>query len=415
MFLSVWLAGGLISLVGAMCYAELASAFPHAGGDYHFLQRAFGREISFLYAWSRSLVIQTGSIAILAYVFADYAVPILRLGPQTAPWLAAVAVVCLTLLNMRGPRHGRRAQKLLTSAQISGLLLVILAGMALGLARNGAPAPVAVPVPADSIPSLGMAMVFVLFTYGGWSDAAYISAEVHDERRGIPKALMVGLGIITLLYLLANMAYLSALGHGGIAGSSVVAADLMKAALGEWGAIALSIIVAASALCSANATIVTGSRGGYALGRDYPIFGFLASWNAGSSSPSNALLAQGGISLVLIFYGAVARNGFEEMVAYTAPVFWLFLAMVSLAVIVLRRREPAVTRPFKVPLFPLTPIVFFFTAVFMLYSTLNYAGFGALLGIAVMAAGVPILIFARSRRRVGPSATAGEGVVQLTE
>jgi amino acid transporter len=401
-FLMVWLAGGMISLVGAMCYAELASTFPHAGGDYHFLQRAFGRDISFLYAWSRSLVIQTGSIAILAFVFADYAAPVLGLGSDTSPWLAALAVVCLTLLNMRGPRHGRRAQKLLTTAQIAGLLLVILAGMALGLTRQGAP-----PVPdvaSDTLPSLGMAMVFVLFTYGGWSDAAYISAEVHDEKGGIPKALMVGLGIITLLYLLANMAYLSALGHSGIAGSSVVAADLMQSALGKGGAVALSLIVALSALCSANATIVTGSRGGYALGRDYPMFGFLASWSDGSSSPTNALLAQGGISLVLITFGAVARNGFEAMVAYTAPVFWLFLALVSLAVIVLRRREPTVARPFRVPLFPATPIVFFCTALFMLYSTLSYAGFGALLGIAVMIAGVPVLAVARARR----SDTAGE-------
>ncbi len=394
-FLLVWLAGGLISLVGAMCYAELASTFPHAGGDYHFLKRAYGRDVSFLFAWSRSLVIQTGSIAGLGYIFADYTVPVLGLNRDATPWLAALSVVVLTLLNMRGLRYGRRAQIFLTSAQVFGLLLVIVAGSVLGITKGAVSAPTL--PPATHGPALGMAMVFVLFTFGGWSEAAYISAEVRDDRRGISRALLAGLGIITLLYLLANIAYLSALGHSGIARSSVVAADLMNAAFGRWGAIVLSVIVASSALCSANATIVTGSRGAYALGKDYPMFSFLGAWNDGASSPANALLTQGGISLILVVFGAVARNGFEAMVAYTAPVFWLFLALVSMAVIVMRRREPNIERPFRVPLYPLTPIVFLLTSIFMLYSTLNYAGLGSVLGIVVMILGIPVLIVARTR------------------
>ena len=396
-FLLVWLIGGLISLVGAMCYAELASSFPHSGGDYHFLQRAYGRDVSFLFAWSRSLVIQTGNIAILAFVFADYAVRIFHLERGSTPLLAALAVVSLTLINMRGLRYGRRAQNLLTTGQVMGLLLVILAGAVLGVLRDPS-APIAVAASASTTPSsIGMALVFVLFTFGGWSDAAYISAEVRDEKRGISRALIGGLGVITLLYILANMAYLSALGHGGIAGSSVVAADLMNAALGQWGALLLSIVIACSALCSANATIVTGSRGGYAMGRDYRMFGFLGTWQEGASSPANALLFQGAISLVLIAIGAYSKKGFEDMVAYTAPVFWLFLALVSVAVIVLRRREPSVTRHYKVPLYPFTPLLFLGTSLFMLYSTMSYAGLGSLLGIGVMIAGVPVLYMARSK------------------
>jgi amino acid transporter len=394
-FLLAWVAGGVISLIGALCYAELASTFPHAGGDYHFLQRAFGRDVSFLFAWSRSLVIQTGSIAILSFVFADYMVPVLGLSSEVTWMVAALAVVCLTLLNMRGLHHGRRAQILLTSTQVCGLMLVILAGAVLGMTRGqGAPA---VAAAATDPPAFGLAMVFVLFTFGGWSDAAYISAEVRDDRRGITRALIAGLGIITLLYLLANMAYISALGHKGIAASPVVAANLMNAAFGRWGGLLLSVIVASSALCSANATIVTGSRGGYALGRDYRTFSFLASWRDGASSPVNALLFQCAISLVLIGFGAVARNGFEAMIAYTAPVFWFFLALVSLGVIVMRRKEPNIHRPFRVPLYPLTPLIFLATSAFMLYSTLRYARTGALLGIAVMLAGLPVLAIARSR------------------
>jgi amino acid transporter len=321
--------------------------------------------------------------------------------------LAAAAVVALTFLNMWGMHYGRRAQNLLTTMQVCGLLLVIFAGAALGIVGD-ANATVVTPAASQNAPALGLAMVFVLFTFGGWSEAAYISAEVRDSKRGITRALMGGIGIITLLYLLANMAYLSALGHQGIAASNVVAADLMNALFGPWGAFTLSVIVASSALCSANATIVTGSRGGYAFGQDYPMFKFLAAWQEGASSPSNALLAQGLISLVLIAFGAVSFNSFEAMVAYTAPVFWLFLALVSLAVIVLRVREPGVVRPFRVPLYPATPLVFLGTSLFMLHSTLTYAGVGSLLGIAVMLVGVPVLALARQRPTITAAAAAAE-------
>jgi APA family basic amino acid/polyamine antiporter len=203
-----------------------------------------------------------------------------------------------------------------------------------------------------------------------------------------------GLGIITVLYLLANAAYLRGLGLAGVAGSSAVAADLMQRAVGGWGAAAVSFAVMIAALSSANATMITGARSNYALGRDVPRFAFLGGWHQQQHTPRAAFLLQGGIALLLVGFGALARSGFEAMVAYTAPVFWLILFGTGASVMVLRRRDPGTERPFRVPLYPVVPLLFCGVAGYMLYSSVAYAGRGALLGVAVMLAGIPILAVA---------------------
>lgn len=395
LFLGVWVLGGLISLIGAFCYVELTTAYPHAGGEYHFLRRAFGSDLAFLFAWSRSSVIQTGSLAILAYVFADYLAPVLSLGPRSSPILAVVAVVGLTGLNLAGLRHGKRTQVVLTTVELVGLGAVIVAG--LFFLEGPSNAEPLTDGGGGGLSGIGLAMVFVLLTYGGWNEAAYISAEVRDGPRAMSRTLLLGIGIITTLYLLANLAYVHALGLTGVASSSVVAADVMHAALGPWGATLLSLAVAISALTSANATIITGARATYALGRDFGAFHFLARWNDRDNTPINALFLQAAVALALVAFGAVARSGFEAMVAYTAPVFWFFLALAALSVIVLRQREPERVRPYRVPLYPLTPLMFCGAAVFMLYASIRYAGSGALIGVAVMLAGVPVLLLVRAR------------------
>jgi amino acid transporter len=393
-FVALWVAGGLVSLVGALCYAELASAYPNAGGEYHFLTRAFGRTVGFLCAWSRLTVLQTGSIAILAFVFADYAAPLVGAPESAGPALAAGTVVALTALNVLGLQHGRGTQYLLTAVEVVGLIAVTVAGFVAGGAGASAES-VAPGVSGGG--NVGLAMVFVLLTFGGWSEAAYLSAELRDGQRGASRALAWGIGVITVLYALANMAYYNALGLAGIAASSAVAADVMRAAAGPVGAAAVSFIVMASALSSANATMITGARSNYALGCDFTLFGFLASWRDEGSTPARALVVQGTIALALVAFGAVARGGFEAMVAYTAPVFWLTLFLAGVAVIALRRRDPEVERPFRVPLYPVLPLLFCATSAYMLYSSVAYAGRGALLGLGVMLAGLPLVMLAGAR------------------
>jgi amino acid transporter len=378
--LAAWVLGGLVSLAGAACYAELATTYPHAGGDYHFLLRALGRAPAFLFAWARITVIPTGSIAMLAFVFGDYAAQLAR-APGASAAFAAILVVALTLLNAAGLRLACRAQNVLAAALVAGLLAIIVVGFLL-------PAAPGAPAPAPPRPAFGLAMVFVLLAYGGWNEAAYVSAELRGGRRTIAAALVVSLAIVTTLYVLTNAAYLRGLGLAGVRGSSAVASDLLSRAVGRAGGVAIGLLVCAAVTTAANATLLMGSRLVYAFGRDFALFAPLGRWSPRASSPVNAIFLQGGIALVLVGFGALSRRGFEAMVAYTAPVFWLFFLLTGVSLFVLRRRDPAAPRPFRVPLYPLTPLVFCATCAFLLWSSLAYAGPGAIAGVAVLATGL---------------------------
>lgn len=392
--LLAWVVGGAISLAGAMCYAELAATYPHAGGDYHYLRRAFGEKVSFLFAWARLTVIPTGSIALLGYVFGDYMSQLVSFGPYSAAVYAAVMVIALTVINIAGLKSGKWTQNMLTIFEVGGVLLIICAGLLLAPSVDAPP----LPTPANSMPqvtSWGLVMIFVMLTYGGWNEAAYVSAEVMGPGRNLPRALFWGLCLVTVLYLLINLAFLKVLGMEGMAGSSAVAADTLRQVLGAPGAQIISLLIAISALTSANATILTGARTTYAFGCDTPMFSALGRWNDKVGAPVTALIAQGTIALGLILLGAATRSGFATMVEYTAPVFWLFFVLTGVALFVLRRRDPDTPRPFKVPLYPLTPIVFVATSAYLLYGSLAYTGVGALVGVAVLAVGGLLLLVRR--------------------
>ena len=391
-FLLLWVAGGAISLVGALCYAELTSTYPHTGGEYHYLTRAYGKPLAFLFAWSRVSVIQTGSLALLAFVCGDYASQLARLGEYSPSIYAALVVVSLTGLNVTSVHQGTRTQNLLTVVEAFSLLLVIIVGLIL---IESPAAVTSASGPQGSEGAIGLAMVFVLLTYGGWNEAAYISAETN-QRRDVARALLLGIGIITGLYLLVNWAYLRALGLSGMAGSEAVAADLMRNSLGERGSEFVSILVVISAITSANATVFTGARTNYALGLDFRLFKFLGRWRKHRNTPTNSLLVQGAIALALVLIGTLTRRGFATMVEYTAPVFWFFFFMVGLSVIVLRIKEPFIKRPFGAPLHPLLPLAFCASCLYMLQASIAYTGVGALVGVAVLLAGLPVFLVARN-------------------
>lgn len=395
LFLAAWVFGGVVSLIGALCYAELTTTYPHAGGDYHYLVRAFGKPVGFAFAWARMAVIQTGSIALLAFVFGDYAGQVLPLGPYGSSIYAALLIVVLTTLNLLSVQQGAGAQKVFTAVKMAGLLCVVIGGLA--AAAPAAPAP-----PADARPAFGAAMIFVLLTFGGWNEAAFISAELRETRRNMARVLLWGIAIITVLFLLANIAYLRGLGLAEMRASDAVAADLMRRAFGETGARFVSLLVALTAVGSTNATIFTGARTNYALGQDIPLFSPLGRWHERMGTPANALLAQGLVALCLVLLGTGTRQGFSTMVDYTAPVFWLFFLLTGLSLFVLRRKEPGADRPFRVPLYPLTPLLFCATCVYMLQSSLTYTGIGALVGVAVLLAGMPLYGLARARMAPAP-------------
>jgi amino acid transporter len=240
-------------------------------------------------------------------------------------------------------------------------------------------------------------MVFVLLTYGGWNEAAYLSAEVRGGRRSMAAVVIVGVGTVTLLYLLVNAAYARVLGLEGLRDSATVGADMMGRIAGPTGARSVAALIAAAALTSMNATIVTGSRTAFALGRDFHVFRSLGRWNDRAAAPVPALLVQGSLVLGLVALGAVSRHGFETMVEYTAPVFWGFFLLTGIALFVLRMTEPDAPRPFRVPLYPLTPLVFCASSAWLLHASLAYTGFGALVGLMVLAVGALPLWLETSR------------------
>jgi amino acid transporter len=399
MFLA-WVLGGAVSLAGALCYAELSTAYAHAGGDYHFLQRAYGRAVAFLFGWARYAVITTGSIALLAFVFGDYLAQVAplpaRLGLPTggaSALYAGAAVLVLGLLNLHGLRAGSTAQTWLTLLEVGGLLAVAVA--ALLLPGGGAPAPAESPVHG----SFGLAMVFVLLTYGGWNEAAYISAEVRDGAANMVRSLVLAVLIVTVLYLLVTWGYWRGLGMGALAASEAPAAELMGRAFGRGGEQAIALLVAVSSLTSINATMIVGARTGYAMGRDWRPLAWLARWDGRRGTPAMAMLLQCGAALLLVALGTALGGGFRAMVEFTAPVFWLFFLLSGISLFVLRRREPDRARPYRVPLFPLLPLLFCASCAWMLWSSLNYVSSQSLgglnaawIGVAVLCAGLLLLL-----------------------
>jgi APA family basic amino acid/polyamine antiporter len=414
--LGAWVLGGVVSIIGALCYCELATAYPSAGGDYHFLHRAFGRRVSFLFAWSRFSVITTGSIALLAFVFGDYMTQVVPLGPWSAALWGAGSIVALTWLNVRGVKQGAATQVALTLLEVGGLVLVFVAGIVAATQGLGASAPQAAttavaPAAAFSLPAFGFAMVFVLLTFGGWNEGAYISAELRDRQRNMVPVMVGSLALVTLLYLGANWAYLAGLGLGGMAKSQAVAADLLGIVFGKTGEVLISLMVAIAALTSINATMIVGARSNFAAGRDWAALGRLGEWVDDRGTPVNAMLLQGGFALALMLLGLATGGGFSTMVEYTAPVFWLFFLLAGLSLFVLRVREPDTPRPFRVPLYPVLPLVFCGACAYMLQSSLGYVGGNTFLGVnaawvgvAVLAVGV-LLMIAVSRGEAAGRAT----------
>ncbi|MET0681642.1 MAG: amino acid permease [Burkholderiales bacterium] len=394
-FYLLWVAGGAISLIGALCYAELATAYPSAGGDYHFLQRAFGRSLSFLYAWARIAVTTTGSIAVLGYTFGDYASNLVNLGAHSSAIYAALAVIALTAVNITGIRETKGTQNVLAVIEVAGLVAVIVTGI---LLVAPAPAPAA---PVEAKPFMAgapLAILFVLFTFGGWNEGAYISAELK-ERRSMVTALAVSLVAVTALYLLVNYAYVRSLGLEGVAKSQTVAADVLRLEFGEAGSKIISFMIAVAALTSINATIIVGARSNYALGRDWPVFAWLGHWDGRADAPRNALVVQATVALALVVAGAFAAK-IETMVDYTMPVFWFFIMLVGIGLFVLRVRDPDTPRPFKVPLYPVTPLIFVATCAYLFYSSLADVRTGALVGIGVLAIGGVLLALSQRHREL---------------
>jgi amino acid transporter len=240
-------------------------------------------------------------------------------------------------------------------------------------------------------------MIFVLLTYGGWNEGVYLSAEIKDVRKNMTRVLLVGIIIITFIYVLINGAYLQMLGLEELRNSDTIGVALTNKIVGTKGSFAMAVIVIISALSTANATIITGARTNYALGRDFSLLGFIGQWNKSTNSPINALLVQGGIAFLLVILGAFTKEAVSTMVDYTAPVFWFFILLTTCSLFIFRYNSDTKEHAFKVPLYPITPIIFMLVCLYLLYSSVMFTGWGATVGIVILLFGLPVYFAARSQ------------------
>ncbi|MGL6135317.1 MAG: APC family permease [Prochlorococcaceae cyanobacterium] len=391
--ITAWIAGAVVSFTGALCYAELSSAHPHIGGEYHFLTLAYGRKLSFLYAWTKATVINPGSIALLAFVFSDTISLVLPLGSRSEGLWALLVVIVLTASNLLGVHVATSLQKPLVVLILAGLLIIAVAGFASNIHLAAVPVKAFHSTPPPG--NLGTALVFVLLTFGGWNEAATISAEVKGGHRALTRVLLMSLVLITAIYLVFNISLLSALGITGLAQSSAAAVDVLGQALGRWAELAVVMLIGAAALTSINATMVMGARANHALGQDWQGLGILGGWQSQRSTPTRSFLIQSLISSALIAVAAVQPDGFTAIVEYTAPLFWAFLTLIALALIILRQRaETPMAMTFRTPLFPLLPLLFAAACVYLTISSLQHAAANqaAFLSLLVLLSGIVALV-----------------------
>jgi APA family basic amino acid/polyamine antiporter len=406
LYFLAWALGGAISLLGSLCFAELATRYPEHGGAYAYLRRAFGDRAGFFYAWTEFWLVRPGNVGIVALVFAPAFCAALGQEENWNPLYVTLGVVIVvTLFNLLGLKFGVWGQNAFTSAKVIGLVLVVLIGLGAMLApasemavSNNSVADatpmVAASVSATTSPppttmarlaSFWQAMVFVMFAYGGWSDMAMVSAEVRDPRKNLFRALILGAATVTVIYLLVNLAYFLRLGFEGIKASDAPAQDLISGAMGKRAGRVMSGLVCISCLGSIQGLIFTGARVQFALGRDHRLFAWLGEWNTTTQVPMRALLAQclAAIALLLAAWLSVGRaadaagDSFGLMVNYTGVVYWGSLVAVAGAFLVLRDRDHAIPG-FRTPWFPVVALFFVATMTAMTYAAVRYTFFAKL-------------------------------------
>lgn len=405
--LGVWALGGVLVLVGALCFAELASTYPRSGGEYVYLTRTYGSAVGYLFAWAQFTVIRPGSIGALAYIFAMYAAKLMTWDDAGILPLAILSVLALTAINLLGVTLGTTAQNLLTVAKVLGLICIIGIGWIWGDWNN-------VGVERRTVEGawFAWAMIEILWVYAGWHECAYVAAEVKNPRTNLPLALLLGTIGVTVIYLLINGAFLLGLGLDG-AGQKTMAADLVALAWPGVGPQLISLLIVISALGAINGMIFTTARMFAEFGVEHRVFRPLAHWSGSWGTPARALIAQGFVTVAVIVGVALVRNvregsdGLYAMIAVTAATFWVFFFLTGLALIILRSKDADLPRPFRVPLYPVLPIVFCASCGYMVYGSIQAKPIESLFGLGILLAGLPFY-FMPPKRRSAPRPVAPE-------
>jgi amino acid transporter len=397
--LALWALGGVVSLAGALCYAELAAMFPKTGGDYVYVTHIYGRFWGFLFGWTKLFVERTGTIAILGFVFAEYLGKALGYGPTTVKVIAGLAVALLTAINVVGIRWGKLTQNILSSLKIGALALIVLIGW---IAGRGTEPLLAVGPTAVSWKAWSVAFVFVLWAYGGWTEAAYVAEEVRRPERTVPRAIVWGVLLTTVLYLAVNAIYLRYIPAAQMPGTPLVASAMMERAIGPAGATLITWMVACSAFGALNGYILTGGRILYALGQDHALFASLSRIDARFHTPARALWLVAAISIALVF-----TKTFDQIMTYSTVAISVFFLLTVFGVMVLRARQPARPRPYRVWGYPATPLVYGLIVAGFIVDVVIKEPVESLFGLGLVAVGLPLYLWSQRRRSPAAASAAG--------
>ena len=389
--LTVWVVGGFFTLLGAMSLAELGAAIPHAGGIYSYITRAWGPLAGFLCGWMLFTVATSGSIATLAAALPIYIGGFLPLSSVAQKSIGIGAIALFTLINLFGVRRGALAQSVLTIAKVSGLLAMV-AALFLLPARESVSGPTI--SQGFGIAAFGTALVAVLWAYEGWHDVTFIAGEMRAPQKDFPRGLIGGTLIVVGLYLAANLAYLHVLRPDEIASTERVALLAIRRVAGETGARLLTAAILCSILGAMNALVLAGPRAYYQMARDGLLFERLGRVHPVWKTPAEAIVLQGiWSSLLVLFIG-----GFSQLFTYVIFGGWIFYGLAVVGVVALRRKEPSLERPYRVPGYPFVPLLFAAGAVFLVVNTLVTTPRESSIGLAFIALGIPLfLLWRRSR------------------
>ncbi|MEC7565566.1 MAG: amino acid permease [Planctomycetota bacterium] len=384
--MTVWVLGGVLALVGALCYAELAMTVTDAGGEYAYLCKAYGNGTGSFFAWIEFWIIRPGSTGPMAMLFGEYAQILAPLSkdPETGMLIYAVILTLVLLgLNLGGLRTGKITQNALTTFKVLALLALVAGSLAVFWFSPEAMAPV-VTGSAEalsgrdlSMDGFLLAMVLVMFTYGGWNDLSYVAAEIKEPAKNIPRALLLGVLTVTVIYVLVNLAMLLALGQDGVAGSDTPATDLLKKTMGSSAEKMMALLICITAMGAVNGMMFTSARIYHALGQQVRAFQWLGHWNERFNVPARSLGLQTMVILAMVIGFGTRPDGFELMVLFVAPFMWTFLVMIGSTLFVFRKKNMVNTSTYKTPLFPLLPILFVLSSGFMAYRSADYFRFQA--------------------------------------
>jgi basic amino acid/polyamine antiporter, APA family len=400
---AVWIVAGVLTLFGALIAAELASAYPKAGGVYVFLSESLSPGIAFLWGWAMFWTMHTGIIAAVAMIFARYVAFFVPVGDAGLKIIAVAAVLVLSAVNYAGVRQGSLVQTTLTIAKVGAVAGITALAFILG-PRAAIPAPTLSPVVSQDSHAFIAAIVAGLFAFGGWHMVTYAAEETVEPEKTLPRALVLGVLIVTASYIALNAAYFHVLPASTIGTSTRVASDAAGAVLGSTGAAIVSAIVAVSAVGALNGIILAGPRVYLAMARDRLLFSWAGAIHARYQTPHRAIALQALWAIVLVLTGTY-RALFTRVV-YTE---WIFFALMAVGLVLLRRRQSYSPR-FRIPWHPLVPVIFVLSSLYIVFDQVVQHPSDSLMGLGLVVVGLPVYYFTAGRMSRQPTTSPSAGV-----